>query len=198
MIDPMAAGLSALEYRALVEQAPIMIWRSDGTTECDYFNERWLLFRGRTLEQEIGHQWAEGVHPDDLDECLRIYLGSFQRREVFEMHYRLKRADGMYRWIFDRGVPFCDEDGEFRGYIGSCIDVTDRVEAQRALDAARERELSRLRGLLRICSGCKKIRNTVGEWEQLETYIASHSDTDFTHGMCPDCAGAQLAQMARR
>jgi len=173
-----------------------MIWRANTSTECDYFNDRWLLFRGRTMEQEIGNQWAEGVHPDDLEDCLRIYLGSFARREIFEMYYRLKRADGAYRWIFDRGVPFHDGDGTFRGYIGSCIDVTARIEAQRAADEARERELAQMRGLLRICSTCKKIRNSVGEWEELETYIATHSEADFTHGMCVDCARAHLVQRA--
>ncbi len=164
-----------------------MIWRSNIAAECDYFNDRWLLFRGRTMEQEIGNQWAEGVHPEDLDGCLKTYLSAFERREIFEMHYRLKRGDGAYRWIFDRGVPFY-EDETFRGYIGSCIDVTERVEAQRSADEARERELAKLRGLLRICSTCKKIHNAVGDWEQLETYLAKHSETDFTHGMCPDCA----------
>jgi PAS domain-containing protein len=97
-------ALFATEYRVLVEQAPIMIWRSNTATECDYFNDRWLLFRGHTWQREVGKQWAEGVHPDDLDGCLETYLGSFERRETFEMYYRLKRSDRVYRWIFDRGV----------------------------------------------------------------------------------------------
>src|SRR5581483_11134045 len=167
---------------------------------CDYFNDRWLEFRGRTMEQESGNQWAEGVHPDDLGECLKTYLGAFARREVFEMEYRLKRHDGVYRWIFDRGVPFYSETGEFEGYIGSCIDVTARIEAQRAVDEARERELANLRGLLRICMVCKKIRNADGSWDELETYITHHSEADFTHGTCPEClkivTGATLAQRA--
>jgi len=192
MIEPMTTALSAAEYATLVEQAPIMIWRANTNAKCDYFNERWLLYRGRSLEQEIGDQWAEGVHPEDLEGCLKTYLGCFERRESFEMYYRLKRADGVYRWIFDRGVPFHDGDGNFQGYIGSCIDVTARIEAQRSADEARERELSNLRGLLRICSGCKKIRNSVGQWEQMEAYIASHSETDFSHVMCPECVRAQL------
>jgi len=192
----MHEGLSGTEYAVLVEQAPIMIWRSNTTAECDYFNDRWLLFRGRSMEQEIGNQWADGVHQDDLEGCLKTYLGCFERREIFEMHYRLKRADGAYRWIFDRGVPFYDSNGEFRGYIGSCIDVTERIEAQRSADESRERELAKLRGLLRICSTCKKICNSVGEWEPLETYIASHSETDFTHGMCPDCTRVVVRQGA--
>ncbi len=187
MVEMAASELSGTEYKVLVEQAPIMIWRSNTATKCDYFNDRWLLFRGRTMEQELGDQWAEGVHPDDLNGCIQTYLGCFERRETFEMYYRLQRADGEYRWIFDRGVPFYDGDHVFQGYIGSCIDVTARIEAQRAAEEARERELARLRGLLRICSTCKKIRNDIGEWEQLEVFIASHSETDFTHGMCPDC-----------
>lgn len=171
-----------------------MIWRANTTTECDFFNDRWLDFRGRTLAQETGNQWAEGVHPDDFDSCLKTYLGSFARRESFEMFYRLKRADGAYRWIQDRGGPFYDEGGVFRGYIGSCIDVTDRMESQRAAEEAREREMVKLRGLLKICSTCKKICNAVGDWEPLETFMASHSATDFTHGMCPDCARAALRE----
>lgn len=190
----MSETLSAPEYRVLVEQAPIMIWRANTTTECDYFNDRWLDFRGRTMEQEIGNQWAEGVHPEDLQECLKTYLGAFHRHEIFEMHYRLRRHDGLYRWIFDRGVPFFGESGEFSGYIGSCIDVTERIEAQRSAEEARERELANLRGLLRICMTCKKIRNADGSWEALETYIAGHSRTDFTHGMCPECLQGHLAQ----
>ncbi|HHT9136321.1 MAG TPA: sensor domain-containing diguanylate cyclase [Candidatus Wunengus sp. YC60] len=125
--------LSFEEYMILVEQAPIMIWRSDTTTACDYFNERWLVFTGRTMEQEMKNGWAEGVHPDDLDRCLKIYLDTFQKREIFEMEYRLRRHDGRYRWIFDRGVPFKGSDGKFAGYIGSCIDVTEKVEAREYL-----------------------------------------------------------------
>ncbi len=185
--------LSAAEYQVLVEQAPIMIWRANTTTECDYFNDRWIDFRGRTMEQECGNGWAEGVHPDDFESCLQTYLRAFANREIFEMHYRLKRHDGLYRWIFDRGVPFFGEAGEFKGYIGSCIDVTDRIEAQRALDEARERELANLRGLLRICSTCKRIWDADGTWDQLEAFISRHSHADFTHGMCPDCLKAQFA-----
>lgn len=189
-----AVELTRREYSVLVEQAPIMIWRANVSTECDYFNERWLQFRGRPMRDEIGNGWAEGVHPDDLQSCLKIYLNSFGRREIFEMYYRLKRHDGAYRWIFDRGVPFFDETGVFSGYIGSCIDVTERIETQKAADEAKERELASLRGLLRICMICKKIRNTNGAWDPVETYIATHSDTDFTHGMCPECLRVQMTQ----
>ncbi|MCM2359189.1 MAG: PAS domain-containing protein [Geobacteraceae bacterium] len=181
-------AISAAEYRILVEQAPILIWRSGTDAFCDYFNERWLAFRGRTLEQEAGNGWAEGVHQDDFDGCLKIYLDAFAKREIFEMEYRLLRHDGAYRWIFDRGVPFYDDDGNFAGFIGSCVDVTDRVEAQEALRRANESEIHKLKGLLPICCNCKMIKDDRGYWQQVEVYISEHSEADFTHGICPDCA----------
>jgi hypothetical protein len=127
------------------------------------------------------------VHPEDLERCLKIYLDAFGRREIFEMEYRLRRHDGEYRWLFDRGVPYYELDGSFSGYIGSCIDVTERVESQEALRKAKENEIRSLRGLLPICARCKKIRDDAGYWHQIETYIEKHSQAEFTHGICQDC-----------
>jgi len=179
--------LSLQEYQALVEQSPILIWRANTDALCNYFNERWLAFRGRTLEQEYGNGWAEGVHADDFDRCLQIYLDSFNKREIFEMEYRLMRNDGVYRWIFDRGVPYYSENGEFAGYIGSCIDVTERVDAQEALRLKLEHELRVLKGIIPICMYCKKIRDDKESWQQLEAYITEHSEALFSHGICPSC-----------
>jgi len=91
--------LDIREYRIIVEQAPIMIWRSGTDALCNYFNERWLDFGGRSMEDECGNGWADRVHPEDLDKSLEIYLGSFHKHEIFEMEYRLLRHDGVYRWI---------------------------------------------------------------------------------------------------
>ena len=184
----MKAELSREEYQLLVEKAPIMIWRSTLTMECDYFNDIWLAFTGRSIEQERGNGWAEGVHPDDFDRCLKIYTENFSRRAIFEMEYRLRRHDGGYRWIFDRGAPYSDAAGSFKGYIGSCIDVTEKIVAQQTLQAAHESEIKQLRDILPICAYCKKIRNDKNYWEQIESYISSHSNASFTHGICPDCA----------
>lgn len=186
------ARLTLSEYQALVEQSPILIWRANTDALCDYFNDRWLLFRGRSMEEEYGNGWAEGVHPDDFDRCLKIYLDNFNLRKAFEMEYRLMRNDGVYRWIFDRGVPFDDALGNFAGFIGSCIDVTERVDAQEALRISLERQIKQLKGIIPICSYCKKIRNDEESWQQLESYISEHSDALFSHGMCPTCFAEQM------
>jgi PAS domain S-box-containing protein len=132
----MTVVLSTTEYRLLVEHSPVMIWRAGLNAKCDYFNDRWLSFTGRSMGQEVGDGWTDGVHPDDLGRSIRHYLDHFWRREPFEMEYRLRRNDGVYRWIFDRGVPFIDEGGTFFGFIGSCVDVDDRRRAE----ADRERQ----------------------------------------------------------
>jgi len=119
-----------------------MIWRSGLDALCDYFNETWLAFTGRTLEQEMGDGWAEGVHPDDLERCVAHYLDHFHRQEPFEMEYRLRRHDGVYRWIFDRGVPFTDDTEAFAGFIGSCIDVDERRRAQEAQQHHNQEQLA--------------------------------------------------------
>jgi PAS domain S-box-containing protein len=198
LMEAVVMGESRLtleEYAALVEQSPILSWRANTDGLCDYFNERWLAFRGRTMEEEFGNGWAEGVHPDDLDRCLKVYLDAFAKREIFEMEYRLQRYDGNYRWIFDRGVPFFDERGEFAGYIGSCADVTERVEAQEALRCKLEEEIKVLKGIIPICSYCHKIRNDKEVWQQMELYISEHSEALFSHGMCPECCERELQKI---
>jgi two-component system cell cycle sensor histidine kinase/response regulator CckA len=116
------------QYRAVLDHGPTMIWRAGLDAKCDYFNATWLAYTGRSLEQEVGNGWTEGVHPDDLGECVATYLAHFERREPFEMEYRLRRFDGVYRYIVDRGVPFTGTTGNFGGFIGSCMDVDERHE----------------------------------------------------------------------
>lgn len=156
--------LTLQEYETLVEQSPILIWRANIESLCDYFNDRWLSFRGRTMEQEYGNGWAEGVHPDDFDRCLKIYLDNFNSRNSFEMEYRLMRHDGNYRWIFDRGVPFYNDNGDFAGFIGSCIDVTDRVDAQEALRLNLLHEQSKLLNLTHDSIIVRTMDNVITFW----------------------------------
>ena len=117
-------------FRLVADSAPVMVWMSDTDKLCTYFNKGWLDFTGRSLEQELGNGWAEGVHPEDLQRCLDTYIQSFDRRADFQMEYRLRRYDREYRWIFDIGVPRYSPEGFFAGYIGSCVDVTDRKRAE--------------------------------------------------------------------
>lgn len=126
----MDRALSSAEYRLLMEHSPVMVWRAGLDAKCDYFNETWLAYTGRTMAQEMGDGWAEGVHPDDLQRCVAHYLDHFHRQQSFEMEYRLRRHDGAFRWIFDRGVPYADGTGAFAGFIGSCVDVDERRRAQ--------------------------------------------------------------------
>ncbi|MBD0336336.1 MAG: PAS domain S-box protein, partial [Cyanobacteria bacterium Co-bin13] len=121
---------SEARFRHLADTAPVLVWMSGIDKLCNYFNKPWLDFTGRTLEQEMGHGWAEGVHPDDFQRCLEIYTGSFDARQAFTMEYRLRRLDGEYRWVLDNGVPRFTADGEFLGYIGSCVDIDDRIKAE--------------------------------------------------------------------
>ena len=105
---------------------------------CDYFNKRWLEFTGRTLDQEMGNGWAEGVHPDDHQKCLEVYLSAFEKRELFSMEYRLRRFDGEYRWLLDRGVPRFSTEGIFLGYLGSCVDIGDIKQLESDLQTQRD------------------------------------------------------------
>jgi PAS domain S-box-containing protein len=186
------------EYEALVEQSPILIWRANTDALCDYFNDRWLSFRGRTMEQEYGYGWTEGVHQDDYDRCVKMYLDNFKEQNIFEMEYRLMRYDGVYRWIFDRGVPFYYDNGDFAGYIGSCIDVTERVDAQEALRHNLEKEIKTLKGIIPICMYCKQIRTDKKSWQQLESYISEHSDALFSHGICPSCYDKEMKELRKK
>src|SRR5690242_4964801 len=126
-------------FRELADNAPVMIWRSGPDALCDWFNKPWLDFVGRTMEQEVGNGWAENVHRDDFERCLKIYLSSFNARQPFTMTYRLKRRGGVFREILDNGAAFYRE-GNFAGYFGSCIDISDRTAMEAQLRQAQKME----------------------------------------------------------
>jgi PAS domain S-box-containing protein len=119
-----------IQFQNLANSGPALIWKSGIDKLCNYFNERWMAFSGRTLEQELGNGWTEGVHPDDFDLCLATYIAAFEKQEPFEMEYRLLHFSGEYRWILDLGTPNYNSKGEFIGYIGNCFDITDRKQAE--------------------------------------------------------------------
>src|SRR6266487_1084788 len=131
---------SEARFRAMADTAPVMIWLSGPDKLCTFFNKGWLDFTGRKLEQELGNGWADGVHREDFDRCHDIYGNSFDACQPFTMEYRLRRHDGEYRWVVDSGTPRFAPNGAFLGYIGSCIDITERKRAEEkfrlVLDAA--------------------------------------------------------------
>jgi len=120
-------------FRLVANTAPVMIWIAGTDRKCSYVNKTWLNFTGRPVQRELGDGWTEGVHPDDLKHCLQTYIEAFDKRELFEMQYRLRRHDGEYRWLLDKGVPRFNPDGTFAGYIGSCLDITDRKVTEEAM-----------------------------------------------------------------
>jgi PAS domain S-box-containing protein len=121
---------SEARFRTMANTAPVMIWMSGPDKLCTFFNKGWLDFTGRPLEQELGHGWTEGVHREDFDRCFEVYVTSFDAWQLFTIEYRLRRSDGEYRWVLDCGTPLFASDGTFLGYIGSCIDITERKRAE--------------------------------------------------------------------
>ncbi len=147
MVVQQALRESEERFRNMADTAPVMIWIADANKRVTYFNQQWLEFTGRHIEDEIGDGWADGIYTDDLAHCLDIYNTGFSQRKQFSLEYRLRRFDGDYRWVLDCGTPRFAADGKFLGYIGSCIDITERKQSEEALREAHE-ELSRLKNQL--------------------------------------------------
>lgn len=161
---------SEAEFQAMAENAPVMIWVSGADQLRTYFNRSWLEFTGRTLEEELHSGWTQGVHPEDIAHYLETYITAFHARKPFVMEYRLKRLDSEYYWILDSGTPKWNPDGTFAGYIGSCIDISDRKQAEIALQHRAE-ELTRTNTILAQTTTLLKKRND--ELDQF-AYVASH------------------------
>jgi PAS domain S-box-containing protein len=131
---------SEARFQAMADTAPVLIWMTGTDGLCNYFNKPWLEFTGRTMEQEVGTGWIQGVHPDDVQSCFDGFLPAFHARKPFRMEYRLRRADGQYRWVIESGIPRYTGAGEFAGYIGSNIDITDLKHAEAERQRLRQLE----------------------------------------------------------
>jgi PAS domain S-box-containing protein len=123
-------------FQTMADHAPVLLWMAGTDANCNFFNAEWLKFTGRPMEHELGVGWAEGIHPEDFQDSMDTYIDCFNARRSFEMEYRLLRRDGEYRWILDRGTPRFAPDGKFEGFIGSCIDITDRKHMELELERA--------------------------------------------------------------
>lgn len=138
---------SEARFRNMADTAPVMIWVAGEDKSCTYFNQQWCDFTGRSMEQELGTGWAESVHPDDSARRRKTYFDAFDRREPFRIEYRLRRADSVFRWVIESAAPSFAATGAFLGYIGSCMDITDRKESEESLRLAHE-EVSSLKNQL--------------------------------------------------
>jgi PAS domain S-box-containing protein len=203
-------------YRSMTDALPVLVWQSGPDKLCTYFNKGWLEFTGRTMEQELGNGWAEGVHPDDYQRCLDSYVSAFNRREPFSIEYRLRHRSGEYRRVLDRGGPQLSSDGNFLGYIGGAIDTHDRKHTEQALreSEAQQSQTSKFNqsvmanmgeGLYTLDSrGLVTYINPAAErlfgWSSAE--LLGRKMHDVTHYQHPDgtpfpadeCAGLQVLQ----
>jgi PAS domain S-box-containing protein len=157
-------------FQMMADTAPVMIWMSGVDKLCNFFNKGWLAFTGRTMAQELGNGWVEGVHPEDLARCIYIHTSSFDARSPFVMEYRLRRFDGEYRWVLDTGMPRFAGDGSFAGFIGSSIDISECKQTKLALQQQAE-ELTCLNTILTQTTAMLQKRNQ--ELDQF-AYVASH------------------------
>eukprot|EP01132_Coremiostelium_polycephalum_P002138 gene2138-2636_t len=164
-------------FKIIADSAPFSLWISGLDKKCFYFNKSWLDFTGRTLEQEKGNGWAEGVHADDLENCISIYVSFFNARKPFKMEYRLRRYDGVYRWVLDTGCPRFSPSGEFIGFVGSCIDVTDMWFAHHELQT-----YSKQQDELLHCS------NSLLKYLKPDTIVSNQEGLEFLNAVLKSAA----------
>jgi PAS domain S-box-containing protein len=167
---------SESRFRAIADTAPVMIWTTGTDGLCDYFSKPWLEFTGRTMEQEVGTGWMEGVHPDDLQGCFDGFFPAFHARKPFKMEYRLRRADGEYRWVDESGIPRYTTGGEFAGYIGCNTDITDRKRAEEERERLRLLEAN-LAHLNRVSMMGEMAASLAHEMKQPITATVTNAET---------------------
>ncbi|HEY5749830.1 MAG TPA: PAS domain-containing sensor histidine kinase [Chryseolinea sp.] len=170
-------------FRNMADNAPVMIWVSGTDKQCTYFNNTWLQFTGRSLVQELGDGWTEGVHADDLEPTFKTYVEAFDRRDPFVMEYRLRRADGLYRWIQDSGKPTYADD-VFTGYVGSCSDIHE----QRAITSELEMLVQKRTTELYEALGREK------EMNQLKSRFVSMASHEFRTPLSVVLSSASLIE----
>ena len=171
-----ALASSEERFQTIADQAPVMIWISGPHKGCTWFNRQWLEFVGRSLDEEINDGWTANVHPEDLPACRDTYEKSFDSRRPFSMEYRLRRCDGAWRWILNNGAPNF-AGGEFDGYLGTCLDITEQKEALEEVVRLRDelhmenvtlkREVKERRGFDTIVGESEAIRSVLAQVERV-------------------------------
>jgi PAS domain S-box-containing protein len=182
--------INEAHFHSIIDSIPSMIWVAGPDKKCTFFNKRWLDFTGRSLAQELGDGWTEGVHPDDYANCIAIYIRAFDVRQAFEMDYRLRKRTGEYGWVTDRGAPHFAANGEFLGYTGGCIDITDRKLL--------EQRLVTEQAVTQVLAAAPTLEEAIGKILQafclhLEAEVCTFwlPDADNQHLVCVACHAAE-------
>ncbi|HYG16987.1 MAG TPA: PAS domain S-box protein, partial [Bacteroidia bacterium] len=154
-------------FREMANNAPVMIWVADKTRNRNFFNSTWLEYTGKTMEQEAGTGWKDGIHEEDIKGFLHAYIENFEARKPFHLEYRLRRNDGEYRWVLDNGKPTFDLNGEFTGFTGSCTEIHDRRLLYQELEKKVQERTSDLK------EANDSLERSNSELQQF-AYVASH------------------------
>lgn len=197
-------GESERHYRSLVEASGSMVWTMLPDMTVDFVNLPWIEMTGKLASKLPSEDWRLIIHPDELDEFIAGVAGGLDPDESYETVLRLMRKDGEYRWVLIRMVPLKNEAGQAEKWIGTTTDIHEHwmnklklVEANAQLEDALGR-VKQLEKILPICMFCKKIRDEGIGWRPLDAYISSHSDTQFSHGMCDECGAEHYGELGQR
>ncbi|HEV7605884.1 MAG TPA: PAS domain S-box protein [Steroidobacteraceae bacterium] len=173
---------SEQRFRTTANAAPVLIWMSGPDKRCTWFNQRWLDFVGRDMEQEIGDGWCDNVHPADFDRTLDTYHAAFDARRAYEMEFRLQRDDGAWRWLLERATPHLGPNGEFVGYIGTCVDITEHRETVEQLRENRARFKTLAESLPQMIWTCLRDGHTDYLSRQWLDYTGRSESQQLGHG----------------
>lgn len=173
------------------EYPQLLIWRSDETMNCNWFNDPWLGFTGKTIEEVLADGWNSSIHPDDRLEYQKIYCTETAKHEIFTIEYRLLHHSGEYRWVLEYSAPYHSPYGNFGGYTGCSIDIHEKKMSSREVS---DWTVAKRQTLIQMCSYCKKIKIPYSSWEKHEEYVAIIQAKSISHGICPACFEIQMRQ----
>ncbi len=175
----------AIEFRTLAEDAPVMLWLTNNNGDNIFSNSRYMNFIGREKVENMGGKaWFNALHAEDQKYCLDIFSDAFQTHKAFEMEYRLKRRDGEYRFILDRGEPYINSEGKFSGFIGSSTDISDRKSSEDELKKS-HRELIQYNHEMDLINQLNSYLQVCRTLTETYPVISHYADKIF-----PDCSGA--------
>ncbi|MFC1890273.1 PAS domain-containing protein [Thermodesulfobacteriota bacterium] len=181
-------------FRSLSESSPMGVFHTDSEGRVLYTNNRWQEITGLTLEESLGFGWSNALHPDDKKAIIEEWGRCLSEEKGYSGEFRFVSKSEEVKWVYTKTAPIRAETGQIIGHVGSNEDITERKrkeEERKKLILLLQEALSEVKtlsGLIPICSSCKKIRDDKGYWQQIELYISEHSNAEFTHGLCLDCA----------